>query len=195
MTAMVKAIIFDWHGVLDETKLELLIEKLSELTQLDKEEIRNRMHKYERSWVTGTEAPEVFWKEIKQIFHLTNENINEAKSMLMTVKEYEPLWKLLPDLKTKYKLAILSDCPLDKVEVIRTKADLSFFQEINFSAEKHLLKDSEEFFLSILRDLDLKAQECLYVDDKEKHTNTAKSLGFQVCLFGKIEDLEVSLSK
>ncbi len=37
---MIRAIIFDWHGVLDQVKLENLIEKLSEISGKGLGEVR-----------------------------------------------------------------------------------------------------------------------------------------------------------
>ncbi len=193
MSDMIKAIIFDWHGVLDETKLELLVNKLAEITKLDVEEVKNKLKPIERTYAQGSSAPSVFWTKVQELFSLNDEGLEAAKFSILIVRKYTLLWELLPELKVKYKLGILSDCPSDKIDVIRKTTDLSYFQTIHFSAEKHQLKDSENFFLGIINELDEKPENCLYVDDNQKHTTTAKSLGFQVCTFTKIEDLISSL--
>ncbi len=185
---MIKAIIFDWHGVLDKTKLELLIEKLSEITGLNLDQVKDLIKPIEREWAKG-EDPKIFWNKVQKIFNLAEGQVSEAKNSILRIIKYQPLWNRLPELKHKYRLAILSDNPRDKVQLIREEADLSFFEAVHFSCERHLLKDSAEFFLGILKELNEKPENCLYVDDKKVHTDTASKLGFKTCTFKTINDL------
>ncbi len=190
---MISSIIFDWHGVLDQTKLENLVKTLSSLSKKERDEVKDILKPFERSYAAGSASPGEFWTNVRRALGLNKQQVEEAKKSILKFDPYFPLWGLLPSLKENYPLAILSDCPQDKVDIIRSAADLSYFKKIHFSCEKHLFKDSDEFFMNIVEELHEQPENCLYVDDTERHVKTAKRLGLQVCHFKTVENLENSL--
>lgn len=191
--SILKAIIFDWHGVLDETKFEDLVYKLADLTNSKSEVILDSIKTKAKEYTQGGN-PEDFWAYIKKVLHLDDKKLTEAKEYILQVIQNKSLWKRLPSLKNLYILAILSDCPTDKTEKIRESTNLDYFKKAHFSCELGLTKSNDDFFLNLVQELNLKPEECLYVDDTPKHIDTAKRLGFQVCLFSSTEDLEMCLN-
>ncbi len=138
---MIRAIIFDWHGVLD-----------------------------------------------------TIEQVDTVKKISLKLSPNLSLWALLSSsLVTKYKLAILSDCPADKTSIIRGQVDLSIFDEVFFSSEVHKDKSSENFFLSLSEKLGAPPRETLYVDDTVKHIDFAKKLGYQTHHFKTVDEFRKNL--
>lgn len=191
---MIKAIIFDWHGVLDATTFHGFLQKLSELSGLPNKEIETRLAPFERQYIVGEMEPSTFWDKLQKYLKLTDRALSQAQEYRASIEKNEDLWKLFPKLKNGYTLGVLSDVSQDKVNMIRQKADLSFFTAAHFSCERHLSKHSLEFFRGILQELRVAPEETLYVDDSEKHIQTAKSLGLQTCLFRRLEDLLQLLS-
>jgi FMN phosphatase YigB (HAD superfamily) len=190
---MIKAIIFDWHGVLDHTKFSGLIEKLAELAHRDTQDIEKEVKllvgEYDREG-----KPEHFWSQVKSKLNLEANQVQAAQSYILNVEPNTPLWERLPALATKYRLAILSDCPEDKMKVIKQFPGLDMFEQAYFSCERGASKTDDKFFLNLLSDLNLGAADCLYVDDNQKHIETANRLGFKTCLFVTIEDFDRSLN-
>lgn len=187
---MTKVLIFDWHGVLDTTKFELLLHKLSELAGIAASDVKERISPLERSYAKGETPAEDFWNAVQQELGLTPQQLSEAKDSILRVELNQQLWDMLPRLAQTYALAILSDCPFDKIEIIRKVADLSVFSKVYFSAEKQLFKSDDAFFLDLVQDLGVEVEECVYIDDSPKHIETAQRLGFHACLFSDISDLE-----
>ncbi len=148
----------------------------------------------ERPYVEGKVSPEMFWNDIQDVFSLSDEDLEKSKRSILVIKRNSETWDLLPDLKSQYCLAILSDCPEDKMNLIRKDVDLSIFQAAHFSCEEHLLKDMPEFFIHMENILGIKKDECLYVDDNEKNIKFATDLGFQVCHFQSVDDLKFALN-
>lgn len=185
---MIKVIIFDWHGVLDQVKFAGLIERFSELTHESIKDIEAKVkflaQKYERGG-----NPEIFWTGIKINLGLNDTDIKVAQDYILQVVPNESLWKQLDSLGSHYRLAILSDCPEDKLQTIKRFSDLKEFECRYFSCEKKTSKSDDTFFTDLLHDLNLSAEECLYVDDNQRHVQTAQRLGFKICLFSKTKDL------
>ena len=191
---MLRAIIFDWHGVLDKTKFSGVIENVSRSTKIPVSTLGNLMKDFEGEYAL-TRTPEVAWNRLKAQFDLSTLQLRSAKIYALTIQQNVPLWDLLPALKTKYQLAILSDCPLDKVRKIRWSLpeELKLFDAVHFSSEKQLTKVNTLFFVELAQELGLSPRECLYVDDRKEHVESAAKLSFKTCLFQKMQDLHKKL--
>lgn len=176
---MTQAIIFDWHGVLDKQKFSNVIYMISVIKELEVKQIRESLSKDGQDYAVGKLTPDQFWTKVSQDYGLENGHLDEIKNLLLTVNKNEELWNLLPVLKSKYRLAILSDCPEDKTKVIRDSIDLSYFEKTYFSSETRLLKSDPEFFDLAVAGLNLPAGECMFVDDSERNIIYAEAAGMQ----------------
>lgn len=203
---MIKAILFDWHGVLDRRTFTGMLEKLAEgwypifaPTRRERKEtpfeeykqiIKENWRRDGIEYALGKISPEYFWLGLECE---EETGVETVKRYLLTVEKNEELWQLFPKLKEEYVLAILSDCPTDKAHVIRQTCDLSYFQQVYFSCEYKKGKQDREFFEMAVRDLNMKPQECLFVDDAEVNIRFAQQAGLQTCLYKNNSDLEKSL--
>lgn len=179
----VKTLIFDWHGVLDHTTFESFVTKSS----LPVQKIKSMIHVDERAYSAGRMEPAEFWEIMGKKFPVSRPFLQKIKNYILSFAPNEMLWNKLPELRKRYQLAILSDCPADKLAVIREKADLDFFIETHFSCEQHLTKDQDTFFLKLTEVLQKDPTQCLYIDDSKTHIATAQRLGFQTHLFQSAE--------
>ena len=90
--------------------------------------------------------------------------------------------KMLPGLKKQgFRLYYLSNFPLDTFFEIKSR--YSFFKYFDggiISAEVKYSKPDPEIYRILLEKYDLKAGECLFIDDTEINIQTAESLGMKV---------------
>ena len=78
-----------------------------------------------------------------------------------------------------YKVYILSNIPEDDTKYLRS---LGVFDNIDggvFSYEYKKIKPDPEIFHILLKKYDLKASECLFLDDRKDNVVTASNLGFE----------------
>jgi len=184
---MIKAIIFDWHGVLDETTYRGFSKFLSDITGRNANGIRGQVSVCEQQYIKGEIAPDVFWSELKGKLNLSNEQYTQARDHLLTVRLNQESWAQLPELQRRYQLAVLSDCPSDKMAAIRKAASFRYFAATQFSCESGMGKENPAFFRAVCERLGVEAAQCLYVDDTPKHIETASRLGFLAHLFVSAE--------
>lgn len=189
------AIIFDWHGVLDLTTYRGFSHFLSSVIGRSPEEIHSVVSSAEARYVVGRLVPADFWQFLEHELALTSKQLGAVRGHLLAVRRNEPLWVMLPTLAQRFTLAILSDCPADKLAAIRATIDLSLFRAAHFSCEQGRAKQHDAFFAALLQELSLAPSECLYVDDTEKHIVTASRLGFQTCSFTAPNDLTACLGE
>jgi len=104
--------------------------------------------------------------------------------------------KLLHALKTQgYPLYGLSNWSTETFAIVRHKFDfLNLFDEIILSGEVKLIKPEPEIFELCLQKIGRPAAECLFIDDTESNINTAKKLGFDTIHFHSPEHLETELN-
>lgn len=203
---MIKAILFDWHGVLDRRTFGGMLEKIAEAwypifapTRIERKEISFEEYKQmiKENWrIEGVEyalgriSPKNFWLGLECE---EETGVETAKNYLLSVEKNEVLWSAIPLLKRRYKLAILSDCPVDKVRIIRETCDLSYFQGVYFSSDYRMLKENPEFFRIAMSGMNTKPEECVFVDDAEVNIRYAQQAGLQTCLYRNNSDLEKRL--
>ncbi len=188
-------IIFDWHGVLDETTYRGFSNFMGLITGRPPDEIRAVVSPQERLYVAGRLlSPEAFWAFLQRTLQLNNEQLARARDHLLTVRLHQPLWEKIPSLARRFRLGILSDCPADKRAMIRAMMDLSAFAAVAFSCDYGYGKDTDAFFMDLCTRLGCQPAACLYVDDTGGHIATATRLGFRTHLFRSAADFARCLS-
>ncbi|MFH1307407.1 MAG: HAD family phosphatase [archaeon] len=195
---MAKAIIFDWGGVLTSGKYtHALLNILSKKYNKDFDEI----HKPFDDLIVLVNGDEIDFDEfIKKI----NEDVKipvSKEEMLGIIKQginhNEQVVNLINQLKGKYKLMMLSDNDRTTVNILREdyKEVLELFDKTYFSYDLGVRKPNKEIFEHLLSDSGLKAEDCIFIDDKEKNINAAKKLGFEAVLFKDYPQLVDELNK
>jgi len=180
---MIKAIIFDWHGVLDEVNLEGALKRASAESKIPLDELKNLLRDINKKYTLGDMEEGPYWKLVADTLKISEMQAKQLQDYINSVIQNKELWDYLPELKKKYKLAILSDCPIEKISSIRKKADLTLFDHVFFSAEVKLDKSMPEFFDLCANTLKLDKQEILFTDDNPKIIDFASTLGFKTHLF------------
>ncbi len=185
-----KAIIFDWHGVIDDTCLLDAVKELGSVVGKDVVEIRSSMAKDMHDWNTGKLKSNDFWSNVRQRLNVTEEQFSVFSKASLKIDLNVEMWDYIKKLKEQYKLAILSNVGTNKLALIKEKMDLSMFDEVRFSAEVGKDKSQDDFFLELTDALRVSPHEALFVDDTPIHIEKAKSLGFKTVLFETIDDLK-----
>lgn len=197
---MTKAILFDWHGVLDKITFAGMLETLARVWYLEADGIAfekyhrmvaNNFHKDGLEYAAGRVSPEEFWAGLGAE---GEDGAIKAREYILNVERNELLWSQLPALKRKYELVIISDCPKDKRDVIKKTIDLTMFDATYFSCDYGLLKSNPEFFQLALKELGLDAWQCLFIDDSISNIMHASRLGFQTFQYAAGRSLKSLLS-
>lgn len=188
-------IVTDWHGVLDKTTFAKFNEMLKSLfsPEFDKPEYEKKLKSLAYSWVVNEDVD--FWKEIKSVFELNNEQLEALKSYILRIDLNKEVYKIYSSLINQgYKVIILSDCPAEKAKKIVSS---KYFKQVPmyFSCDCNSAKDNEYFFINFLQEQELYPDNCLYIDDNEEPIIMAEILGFKTHLFdGDVSSLEKAIT-
>lgn len=82
-----------------------------------------------------------------------------------------------------YKVFILSNASEDFYTYFTRHFDLDFFDGYVVSADVHIIKPDKRIYRHLLQKYDLKAEECLFIDDREDNVQGAENTGIKGFLF------------
>jgi epoxide hydrolase-like predicted phosphatase len=181
---MIKAIIFDFGGVFS------IIDDFQEFWQ------KNGV----KLGVDPEEAIEIFsplWEKacvgqidsniiLEKLGTFTKTDPKKLKGQLIELSGFrDELYEYVKkNLKGKYKLAILSDHVEAWLElVLEEKKFREVFDVIVTSYNTGFVKPDIRIFEKVLKDLDVKAEECIFVEDMQENLVVAKNLGMNIIEF------------
>ena len=135
---------------------------------------------------TATEAE--FYDEIRRIGNIpaaSDKEILEAWNLFVSQIE-ERTMEALNRLKEKYALYMLSNCNLmhwrcckEQLLKIGNENALCCFKRVFMSFEMHLEKPEHEIYATVCQEAGIRAEETLFIDDREENLIGAREMGFQ----------------
>ncbi len=136
--------------------------------------------------LSHNDAKEAFLKRIPQRLHKTACDIYD--NWIRNLPAIEGMSELLDTLKEKgakiYLLSNISNYFAENYESVpEIKAVLSKFDGVVFSAPIKMAKPDREIFEHLLSRFDLKAEDCIFIDDSDKNIAGAKTAGIEGYLF------------
>ena len=196
---MFKAIIFDFGGVFsanddiqefwlnNAVKFSVNAEDANEISSLIWSDAR-----------IGKIDSDIFWTKLGSFVKM--DAIEFKKYFIEYTSFREKLYQYVKNnLQGKYKLAILSNQIESWLEpILEEKKMRAVFDTIVTSYETGLAKPDIKIYEKVLEKLNLKAEECIYIEDRIKNIEPAKILGMTVIQFKNydqcLRDLEQILA-
>ena len=188
MSEKIKNIIFDLGGVILDIDENMAIHELQKLGVADlyrtrHDEFKALDDRFERGIISAA----TFRKRAKQLFELPK--LSDAdfdyvwNSILLDIPRERI--KALEEVKEHYNIFLMSNTNEIHYDLYVRDLQLRFgykqfddlFDKSYFSFDVHLLKPDPLFFEYILDHQGLKPNETLFIDDNQKNTEVAQSLG------------------
>lgn len=193
---MIKAIIFDVGGVLiDETYKWMSNDALATFG-LTEELFVAALVQYEHDLLTGKMTEQVFWQHVAADtgIALPDPLIIMGDEWQKTFRTHDDVIELVKRLQDNgYVTAILSNTIPPHTSHNRTVGLYDPFPTVILSDEVGLRKPDIAFFQHALGVLGVKAEEAAFIDDMEKNTTAAQSLGMHAILYQNSEQLREEL--
>lgn len=192
---MITTIIFDFYDVYMEGIIgshKYFEKELS--TPVSEEYFYNEDH---NKFMLGQITEDKYWESV---IKMNSWNIsvnllkNAARKNFTEIKGTREIIERLQ--KQGYTLALLSNHGKEWAEYCERKYSYhKFFRHVVYSFQVGITKPNKEIFLLILKQLQAKPQECLFIDDYENNIATAKKLGFNVIQFTSVKNLRKRLKE
>ncbi|MBI4116931.1 HAD-IA family hydrolase [Candidatus Pacearchaeota archaeon] len=184
----IKAIIFDLGSVclkIDWNEIDKkMMEKFGISSLIRTNYNKNINNLYDKS-IRG-EVPLI--KVFEEIIKDKNLNINEIvdyykEKYKENKKENKELTNLIKKLKTRFKIACLTDTNDVHFQAHEEQGHLDGFDYVFASFKTGKMKKDNGAFEDILKEMNLPPEEVVFVDDNEKNIHNAKSIGMKTVLF------------
>lgn len=95
---------------------------------------------------------------------------------------YESSLETLSVLRNKYKLALVSNCSVGTIDIMKDLKLTDYFVHVILSYEVGVRKPDRRIYLQALKNLDLKPDECIFVADEISDLEGAKAVGLKTIL-------------
>ncbi len=191
----IKNLILDYGNVLFEIDFNRAQESFTKLGIKDIENFFSHKshHSLFNDFETGFISPDQFRDGIREISgnnSLTDQEIDYAwNSLLIGIPDYS-IHELLLELKTKYRLFLLSNNNEIHyqwiMQYLLEKWNLrnydDHFEKAYFSQQMLLRKPNREIFERVIHEQGLNPEETLFIDDSPQHIEGAKLVGLNTLL-------------
>ena len=180
---MIKTIIFDFGNVFINLAIDEAQNYAKETFQIDvlSEEMLGFNSFYEQGLISTDEFLEFYSENFPK---LSNEQLIEVWNKIL---KHFPKHRLefIMNLKSssEYKLILLSNT--NELHINWIKENISFyedfkncFDEFYLSYEINLVKPNDDIFEFVLNENNLKAEECIFIDDNADNISCAITMGF-----------------
>jgi len=194
---MIKAIIFDLGGVIIYPNWEKINKESIKKTGISIYRPKGLEHKHEEL-KKGLTTTEEYFKILIQVSKKEYPVKDLIELYKRLYKKYTKIDKnvlnLVEILSKKFITICLSDTVLVQYEINEERGILKNFKHKFFSFSLNQLKKDNSFF-KVLNTLNLKPEECLFIDDKDINLEVAKSIGINSIKFVNCKELKKDLEK
>jgi len=183
---MIKAILFDFDGVLttDATGSQSICNYICMKTGLDVEVFKKEYYKYNNDLLDGKINHENIWETFCKEIN-TSIDINILYESFINTPIDSKIMALIDGLKQQnYIIGMVTDNKKDRIDdIVKYYEWNKMFDVITISADIGSGKEYKEIFLKTIENINVKAKECVFIDNQEKNLIIPKSIGMNVIYF------------
>ena len=193
---MIKAVIFDWGGVLIDNPSPVLIAYCAQYLKITEKVFLQTYLRFEPDFQKGILSEEAVWDNLCEALGIqkpTQPSLWEAAFRHAYVERKE-MFSLVSHLKKNgYKTCFLSNTECPAMQIFLEK-HYTVFDVIVFSCMEGTRKPEEKIYQLALKRLHVRPGEAVYIDDKQEYLRGAERIGIHVLLFTSYPQLRKDLS-
>lgn len=188
--SQIKAVVFDVGGVLCEW--QGIVREFAGEIGMEEEKFIQMFLKYSFDPVMGSDLGlmtiDEFFEKLTIELGVPEKAQDWRKRFVPGFKRIEPTYQLLDELKSKFRLACLTNAKIGLWAEWTEGKIRDYFEIIVDSSIEQVLKPDEKIYKILLERLKLPANKCLFIDDETQNIETAEKLGFITMHFKEPEE-------
>jgi len=193
---MIRAIVFDWGGVLIENPAHGLLQYCAKQLQTSENTLNTAYRKYEESFQKGIISEQSLWKHLSSELKNhppTTHSLWEA-AFENIYKEKKEVFKFASLLKQNgYITGFLSNTEYPAMRFFK-KQRYDMFDVTVFSCAEGTRKPEKKIYHILLTKLRVEPHETVFVDDRSDFIRGAKNVGIHGILFQDIDQVRNELA-
>jgi epoxide hydrolase-like predicted phosphatase len=194
----IKAVFFDFGGVIQRTEYQSPRQKLAEKFRMEYEDIDKLVFNSPtaKQATVGEIKESEHWKALAKRVKLSADEIKNFESEFFggDVIDYE-LVTFIRALRPKYKTGLISNAWSDMREYLVKKKLDDAFDTLTISAEVKMAKPDEKIYHLALEQIGVKADEALFVDDVPVNIEACQKVGMKGVLFRDVDVAVMELKR
>jgi len=193
---MIRAIVFDWGGVLIENPTQGLLKYCAKQLHISESTLNTVYRKYEESFQKGLLSEQSLWKNISfELKTHTPATSSLWESAFKNVyKEKKEVFQFVSLLKQNgYMTGFLSNTEYPAMRFFE-KQRYDMFDVTIFSCAEGTRKPEKEIYHILLAKLQVEPHETVFVDDRSDFIRGAEHVGIHGILFQDIDQLRSDLT-
>jgi len=180
MTLMIKAIIFDFYGVIRSDEYHDWLSRHG----LEKDNTASMTKEQD----AGLKTSDQFFDDLSRKSHIPADKIKREFRSHATLNE--KLLALILKLKDNFQIAILSNANSASLrDILRDSSIEQLFDEVIISSEIGMIKPSPEIFSHALKKIGVEPNEAIFIDDNQSFVEAANKLGLIGICFTDFDSL------
>ncbi len=180
---MIKTVIFDLGGVFIQIDTKQSLQKIRDrIHSMSNEEIRNVLirsdhyHQYEKGLIDSHTYCEYVKRDLGG--HFSYRFFKKVWQQIFS--PIQPMIDLLPQLKSRYQLVLLSNTNRLHIEYIEKQFPFfHYFDHIIYSYKVGMIKPDKKIFRYTLKKIRSRAKDCVFIDDTIENVRSAEALGIR----------------
>ena len=195
---MIKAIVFDYGGVVGTEVMPFIYERMARKAKLPIEEVKTEYYKFKQAIQKGEMSMSMFYLRLGKNLNIDPNELEEIwittiNEKVGTNKDVVEIVRLLKN--GGYKIALCTNNMMPFVELHNKRGDFNIFPIKIISCEIGMRKPDKEIYEYALKQLNVKAEECIFIDNKFENMEAAKNVGMNGILFKDARQLREELRK
>ncbi len=190
----IQCIIFDYGGVISKKQNKECINRICSILGIPVKHFYSFYLKERKKYDSALIHPGTYWTKIVGLADRQNKSIDIDQLIELDVKSWsdmnEETVAYIQSLYNKIKLAVLSNMTFDALNKIKNSEWLSYFDVKIFSCEERVSKPDERIYKICMRELKLKPEHVLFIDDTEENLVAAQKVGMNVLKFTDCQDVK-----
>jgi epoxide hydrolase-like predicted phosphatase len=188
----IKAIFFDFGGVILRTEYQAPRQQLAERFNMEYEDIDKAVFgspSAHRASI-GEITEEAHWKEIGKRFKLSDVDLKAFEESFFAGDVIDrDLLEYIEMLRPKYHVGLISNAWSGLREYMTKEKVITVFDSVTISAEIGAAKPDTKVFQAALNQANVRAEEAVFVDDFQVNITACESIGMKGVLFKSPQDL------
>lgn len=193
---MIKAIIFDFGGVIVKSTSDIRFQNIGRAFGISSDKVFE---------IYKDLKPKLYCDEITLMDVMLEMSIASGKEV---PDDYEEMFlescgargfystkDIVRKLKENYRVACISNISKITAEYYMKEKQFELFDDVFFSCDLQVVKPSKEIFSKALDTMGLDPSEVIFIDDKEINLPEAREMGIDCIVFSSEEQLEEELKK
>lgn len=193
---MIRAIVFDWGGVLIENPAPLLFQYCANKLQMSETSLNTAYQKYEESFQKGIISEKALWGNIALEWktHSPTPSSLWGEAFKNVYKENKEVFKIVSQLKrNSYRTGFLSNTEYPSMRFFQ-KQRYDMFDVTVFSCAEGTRKPEKKIYQILLTKLQVQPNEIVFVDDRSDFIHGAQDIGIHGIVFHDSDQLRNELS-